>query len=122
MYMRFYKSTVCIELLVTDFDSNGTKVTFSLYPDLRVSIPRESLATATLHGVSFSTLNVDLMWAIKQTLHNTLGRIVTYKGDVRRTDLAQFQKLVDRKKAKYLLSRSSIAYKRFSCRIPTVFM
>jgi len=117
-YFRFTKNNVAIEILSTPFIQVGNTLKFDLYPNIWAQIPKDSLVEQQLSGVVFTTLNLNLIWGIKQFLNNTLGRFMRYKGEQRNKDLSVLKKMADVKVAKQLLSRCKLGYLKLGFRIP----
>ena len=121
-YFRFTKNNVAIEVLSTSFVQVGNTLKFDLYPNIWTQIPKESIVTQQFGSVHFTTLNLNLVWVIKQFLNNTLGKFMRYKGEQRKSDLDALKKIVNVKEAKQLLSKCRLGYKKISFRIPTLFI
>ncbi|EKE14320.1 MAG: hypothetical protein ACD_12C00570G0001 [uncultured bacterium] len=121
-YLRFSREEVNVEILSTKFIKIDSSLKFDLYPNFWVKIPFYSLTKTKLGSVQFTTLDVNLLWAIKQFLNDTLGRFISYKRKQRVEDLSQLKKLVNLKKTKELLSQSRFGYKSFSFKIPVFFL
>lgn len=120
-YLRFTKGEVSIEILLTKFIKNGSNLKFDLYPNFWVKIPPNSLIKSQLGEAQFTTLDVNLLWAIKYLLHNSLGKFMRYKGKQRSEDLLNLRKLVNLDKAKKLLSQCRFGYRGLSFSIPAFF-
>jgi hypothetical protein len=118
-YLRFSKNDVNVEILSTKFLKKDSYLIFDLYPQFWVKIPVNSLIQTTFDNVKFTTLNIDLFWAIKQFLNNTLGKVMFYKRNQRVEDLLYLRKLVNIKKAKELLTQCRFGYKSLSFKVPT---
>lgn len=121
-YFRFIKNNVAIEILSTPFIQVEDTLKFDLYPNIWTQIPKNSIVTQQLGGARFTTLNLNLVWAIKEFLNKTLGKFMHYKGGQRKDDLAALKRIVNIKEAKELLSKCRLGYKKISFRIPTLFI
>lgn len=121
-YLHFFKNEIYVEILVTQFVTKDSVLKFDLYPSFWVKIPQFSLANSRLGKVEFTTLDVNLLWSIKYLLHNTLGKIMHYKGEQRIEDLSHLRKLIDLDKAKKLISQCRFGYKFLSFEIPDFFL
>lgn len=122
IYLRYSKQDINVEILSTEFIEENGFLKFDLYPDFWVKIPINSLVVSSLEGSRFTTLDVNLLWAIKQILGNTLGRIMVHKGNQRNADLKELKKVVDLTKAKRLLSAGKFGYKNISLKAPLFFL
>jgi len=118
-YLRFVRNNVAIEILSTQFIKIGNTLKFDLYPKIWAQIPKDSIVEQQLGGVTFTTLNLNLIWGIKQFLNNTLGRLMPYKGEQRDKDLAVLKTMVNVKEAKQMLTKCRLGYLKLSIRIPT---
>lgn len=117
-YLRFSKNDIYVEVLATEFETKNGKVKFNLYPNIWAQIPQKFLVQSELAGTKFTTLDVNLLWAIKTFLANSLGRKLKYKASQRDKDLLQLKKCVDQGKAKEYLGQCRIGYKAIAFRIP----
>lgn len=118
IYFRFSKEEVNVEILSTKFVKKDSDLKFDLYPNFWVQIPIGSLTVAKLGSVMFSTLDINLLWVIKYLLHNSLGKLMHYKGEQRAEDLSHLRKLVELKKAKQFLSQCRFGYRSLNFIIP----
>ncbi|MFA5770870.1 MAG: hypothetical protein WC894_05255 [Patescibacteria group bacterium] len=121
-YLRFSKGGVNVEILSTKFIKNASSLILDLYPNFWVKIPVYSLTQTKLGRAQFTTLDVNLLWAVKQLLNNTLGRFMLYKRKQRVDDLFHLKKIVNIKKAKELLRKSRFGYKSLSFKVPEFFL
>lgn len=121
-YLRFSKDEVNIEILSTKFIKKDSSLQFDLYPNFWVKIPISSLTESKFENAKFTTLDVNLFWAIKYLLHNSLGKFMHYKGEQRTEDLTHLRKLIDLEKAKKFLSQCRFGYKGLSFTIPSFFL
>lgn len=119
LYLRFSRNGTNIEILSTKFIEENGFLKFDLYPNIWAKIPSRSLVTSKMGESKFTTLDVNLLYAVKQVIHNTLGRIISYKGIQRNVDLKKLKQLVDTSKAMKLLSQCSFGYKNISFKIPS---
>lgn len=117
-YLRFSKDVINVEILSTKFIKQDLSLKFDLYPNFWVKIPVSSLVFTKLGNAKLSTLDVNLLWAIKYLLHNSLGRFMHYKGEQRTADLSHLRKLVNLEKAKRLISQCRFGYFSLSFQIP----
>jgi hypothetical protein len=117
-YLRFTKNGVAVEILSTQFLRTDNNLRFDLYPNVWVQIPMKSVENQSLSGVSFKTLNVNLLWSINTVLHKTLGRIMKYKKEQREMDLHTLKALVDINHAKLLLSECRLGYLKLEFKVP----
>lgn len=122
IYPRFSKGETNVEILSTKFIKKDSSLKFDLYPNLWVKIPQESLFESKIGMVKFTTLDINLLWAIKYLLHNSLGKFMKYKNGQRIEDLMHLRKLVDLEKAKFFLSQCRFGFKKISFRIPEFFL
>jgi hypothetical protein len=121
-YLRFSKDDINVEILSTKFIKKDFNLIFDLYPQFWVKIPVNSLIQTKFGNAKFTTLDIDLLWAIKQLLNNTLGKVMSYKRKQRVEDLSNLKKLVTMEKAKELLSQSRFGYKSLSFKVPTFLL
>lgn len=121
-YLRFSKDGINVEILSTKFIKKDSCFKFDLYPNFWVKIPEDSLFETKIKRVKFTTLDINLLWAIKYLLHNSLGKFMHYKGEQRTEDLLHLKKLVNLEKAKELLSLCRFGYGFLSFRIPGFFL
>lgn len=122
IYLRFSKGDINVEILSTKFIKQDSSLKFDLYPNFWVKIPQESLFESKIGMVKFTTLDINLLWAIKYLLHNSLGKFIHHKGKQRTKDLLQLRKLVDLKKVKEILSQSRFGYGSLSFSILRFFL
>ncbi|MCR4313466.1 MAG: hypothetical protein NUV58_04405, partial [Candidatus Roizmanbacteria bacterium] len=92
-YLRFSKDDINVEILTTKFIKKDSSLRFDLYPNFWVKIPKDSLFKTKIESIEFTTLDVNLLWAIKYLLHNSLGKFIFYKGKQRTEDLLHLRKL-----------------------------
>jgi len=121
IYLRFSKDGVNIEILSTRFIKIDSSLKFDLYPNFWVKIPISSLTKTKLGKTEFTTLDVNLLWAIKYLLHNSLGKFMHHKREQRAEDLSHLRKLVNLDKAKRLISQSRFGFKSFAFKVPVFF-
>jgi len=122
IYLRFSKDGVNIEILSTRFIKIDSSLKFDLYPNFWVKIPISSLTKTKLGKTEFTTLDVNLLWAIKYLLHNSLGKFMHHKREQRAEDLSHLRKLVNLDKAKRLISQSRFGFKSFAFKVPVFFL
>lgn len=122
IYLRFSKGEINVEILSTKFIKKDASLKFDLYPNFWVKIPQGSLFESKIGLAKFTTLDVNLLWAIKYLLHNSLGRFMHHKGEQRTEDLSHLRKLVDLEKAKKLLSLCRFGYLSLSFSAPRFFL
>ncbi|MCL5019269.1 MAG: hypothetical protein M1426_02170 [Patescibacteria group bacterium] len=122
IYFRFSRGEINIEILSTKFIKKDSDLKFDLYPNFWVQIPISSLVTTKLENAEFVTLDINLLWAIKYLLHNSLGKFMHYKGEQRAEDLSHLRKLVNLEKAKKLLSQCRFGYRSLSFHVPGFFL
>lgn len=122
VYLRFSKEDINIEILSTKFIKKDSGLKFDLYPNFWVKIPEDSLFKTKIESIEFTTLDVNLLWAIKYLLHNSLGKFMSYKGKQRTEDLLHLRKLVNLGKAKKFLSLCRFGYLSLSFQIPGFFL
>ncbi|QQS38523.1 hypothetical protein IPM62_04020 [Candidatus Woesebacteria bacterium] len=121
-YLRFSKDGIAIEILSTYFEYEGDTLKFDLYPKIWVKIPAKYLSKSNFENVSFSTLNIDVLWGIKKILNNTIGRIVKFKEAQRMNDLLALENLVDLKSAKKKISSCRFGVSKWSFRVPSLLL
>ncbi len=121
-YLRFSKDDINVEILTTKFIKKDSSLKFDLYPNFWVKIPEDSLFKTKIESIEFTTLDVNLLWAIKYLLHNSLGKFIFYKGEQRTEDLLHLRKLVNLGKAKKFLSLFRFGYLSLSFQIPGFFL
>ncbi|MFA6017086.1 MAG: hypothetical protein WC744_03295 [Patescibacteria group bacterium] len=122
IYLRFSKGDINVEILSTKFIKAKSFLKFDLYPNFWVQIPINSLFIKKLGIAKFWTLDVNLLWAIKYLLHNSLGKFMRYKGEQRTVDLSHLRKLVNLAKAKKFLSLCRFGYLSLSFQISGFFL
>lgn len=121
-YLRFSKKEINIEVLSTKFQNDNGFLKFDLYPNFWAKVPQYAIVKTKLGNAKFTSLDPDLVWAIKQFLNITLGKLMNYKGEQRREDLSALKGLVNIKKARNILSKCKIGYKLIGVSIPTFFL
>ncbi len=119
IYLRFSKDDINVEILSTKFIKKDSSLIFDLYPQFWVKIPVNSLIQTKFGNAKFTTLNINLHWAIKQLLNITLGRFMLYKRKQRVEDLSYLRKLINIKKSKKLLKQCRFGYKFLSFSVAT---
>lgn len=121
-YLRFTNKDVAIEILSTKFIQEGNTLKFDLYPNIWVQIPKNLIVTQGFGGVRFTTLDLDLVWAVKEFLNNTLGKFIHYKSDQRKDDLAALRRITNVSMAKKQFSRCKLGYKKIKIKVPSFFL
>lgn len=122
IYLRFSKNDINVEILKTKFIKNSLNRKFDLYPNFWVQIPNNSFYLTRIGALKFTTLDVNLLWAIKYLLHNSLGKFMSHKRSQRTEDLLHLRKLVNLEKAKKLLSQCRFGLRSLSFTIPGYFL
>lgn len=122
IYLRFYREDINVEILATKFIRNSLSQKFDLYPNFWVQIPKNSFYGTKIGVIEFTTLDVNLLWAIKYLLHNSLGKFMLHKGKQRAEDLLHLRKLVNLEKAKFFLSQCQFGFRSLSFTIPGYFL
>ena len=117
-YIRFYKGKIAIECHVTEFQFINNLLVIDLYPKIKVSISIEYITKSVYENVEFSTVNVNLLFIIKNFLNNTLGYFVRYKSLQRQIDLYYLSKLIDMNEVKNINNDSRLRIWRLSIKLP----
>lgn len=122
MYFRYSKGNTNIEVLSTKFIRDSEFVRFDLYPGIWAKVPTSAIVITTLEKSKFTTLNVNLLWSIKQLLNNTLGKVMHYKSGQRKNDLNELKKVIDITTSKQLLAKCRFGYKGLSFKVPSFLL
>ncbi len=117
-YIRFYKSTNAIECHVTDFIFTNQLLIIDLYPNIKIKLPIKYLTKSVYGNVEFSTVNVNLLYLIKNFLNNTLGYFVHYKSLQRQNDLRKLEELIDTSEVENINNNLMLTILKIQLKLP----
>lgn len=116
-YVRFHKSGFAdLEILFTPFVQSPSRIQIELFPHIYASMPKTELVQGSLEGNTFGSVTPEILMAIKQLAHNTVGRIYTRGREKRFADHEALRKIIDREKYDRLYKELTI--KIFGLGIP----